>query len=1054
MGTAMRRSSTSWGLPTLPNRSGSATPPLTEPDSASIAGSTSPKFEREASTASLTQVDTTPPPSQMAPSTIPESPAREAAALASEAASPNQSTSPLSGGVFTAEHPSDPSPRAPEGSRKATEEPKPEPAFAVPSVVVNSPGPAAENTLSPVFTDEPEEIGPPGERAQASAPPASTQAPSAAPKPTPAPSTTPPPALAREPTPPVPAASPPPAAARPREPTPPVPTATPPLAATPPREPTPPVSTASPPPAAAPLRKPTPPASTATPPPAAAPPRKPTPPASTATPPPAAVPPREPTPPVPVATSPPAGKAADATSAAPRQLASSSAPAPTAPSAPSRAQASTPPAPPSEISRVPPSAPRTPPAQAPGPATTTGYFDLSVPRTSSPLDEHVDEGANVWADHISPSASPPLPPASAPPPAPAPAPAPVTEFDPLANHPATSKVAKTTSRPRGSSVSSAQVMAQRQPSRKPSSTFQPREREIIGTTYTWSSPNSEFNQSKASLAIHSEDPFADSGPRAPGYHLYPPQQPADLASPIVHDHFDPRSPRDETMIAPAEPVAVPLPALHEVMLSHSVRQVSSGYTSSDGASTGYIPSRDIPIETNERLPLIIRQGRPSTPPIVTTFSQPSPETESYHPHAFGVSHPTPQRAQPARLDGNGSAHTYSYGSVSRPYAGRGWIEQALPHGAKYFVNPRVQATTDIDLRNLAKLEAVMSVVEMAGSAPEGCEMWVREGPAVKRGWRRQKVTGGPVISWIDHRIRRVSSDIPSVDGIIFSGEDDRLDDEYRYWSFVETHPAHISLPPSARQEALDALHWSYTDPLLAHPQPIPPPFTQEECHKLLGHLNDPNLRSTTTHTRMIARILLRVAHWRQMHFRPHKPLPHDVPVMRRPIRRVPVGRMIVDIITGILCLGIPFFLVDRSTYGGHIDLEGNVVSNSGGPLFLAGACACLVAAVILSASVTLMTLPGLSGIARISGLVAIMCSVLSMITSFISIIRQKTELAHGTPTSGSEGFVLLSRRSVLLSLPLVFLAYSVAGFITGVVIYSFNGVVVNGIAKGSLSQIH
>ncbi|KAG2361632.1 hypothetical protein BDR07DRAFT_35291 [Suillus spraguei] len=595
-------------------------------------------------------------------------------------------------------------------------------------------------------------------------------------------------------------------------------------------------------------------------------------------------------------------------------------------------------------------------------------------------------------------------------------------------------------------------MAQRQPSRKPSSTLQPREREIVGTTYTWNNPSGE---SKASFAMPLEDPFADQGTRPPSHHIYPPQQSAELASPVVHDAFDPRSPRDENMIAPAEPVAVPLPALHEVMLTNSVRRVSSGYTSSDGASTGYFRNRDTPIETNERRPLISRPGRPSTPPIVTTFSQPSPSPQSYHAHNFGMSHPTPQRPQPARLEGNGngSAHTYSYGSVSRPYASRGWIEQALPHGAKYFVNPRIQATTDVDLRNLSKLEAVMSVMETAGSAPEGCEIWAREGPVVKRGWRRHKMVGGPVISWVDHRIRRVSSEIPTVDGIIFSGEDDRLDDEYRYWSFVETHPAHISLPPSARQEALDALHWSYTDPLLAHPQPIPPPFTQDECHKLLGHLNDPNLRSTTTHTRMIARILLRVAHWRQSNFRPHKPLPRDVPIMQRPKRHVPVGRMIVDIMTGILCLGIPFFLVDRSSYGGHIDIEGNIVSNSSGPLFLAGACACL-AAVILSASVTLMTLPGLSGIARASGLVAIMCSVLSMITSFISIMRHKTEMAHGTPTSGSEGFVLLTRRSVFLSLPLVFLAYSVAGFITGVVIYSFNGVVVNGTTNGALLRVH
>ncbi|OJA16203.1 hypothetical protein AZE42_00066 [Rhizopogon vesiculosus] len=173
--------------------------------------------------------------------------------------------------------------------------------------------------------------------------------------------------------------------------------------------------------------------------------------------------------------------------------------------------------------------------------------------------------------------------------------------------------------------------------------------------------------------------------------------------------------------------------------------------------------------------------------------------------------------------------------------------------------------------------------------------------------------------------------------------------------------------------------------------------------------------------------------------------------------------MFFDIIVGILCLGIPFFPVDRSTYGGHLDLESGMASHTGGSMFLVGACA----AVILSASVTLMliTLPGMNGIARTAGLIAIMCSVLSMITSFISIIPYKAELAHGTPTSGSEGFVLFSvhlsllalrwayvytsqRRSVLQSLPLVFLAYSVADFITGVVIYSFNGAMHNATASG------
>ncbi|KIK32113.1 hypothetical protein CY34DRAFT_19279 [Suillus luteus UH-Slu-Lm8-n1] len=171
-------------------------------------------------------------------------------------------------------------------------------------------------------------------------------------------------------------------------------------------------------------------------------------PSSASIPPPAVGPPREPTPPA--TTRPPAKKAAYAPSTAPFSRTTNS------------------------------------PAQTRGPATTTGCFDLSVPRTSSPLDEHVDAGSNVWADHVSTS----------PPPAPASAPAP--EFDPLASRPAASKAAKTNSHPRGASISSAHVMARRQPSRKPSSTFQPREREIVGTTYTWSNP--AVNSTKARRA--------------------------------------------------------------------------------------------------------------------------------------------------------------------------------------------------------------------------------------------------------------------------------------------------------------------------------------------------------------------------------------------------------------------------------------------------------------------------------------------------------------------------------------------------------------------------
>jgi len=51
------------------------------------------------------------------------------------------------------------------------------------------------------------------------------------------------------------------------------------------------------------------------------------------------------------------------------------------------------------------------------------------------------------------------------------------------------------------------------------------------------------------------------------------------------------------------------------------------------------------------------------------------------------------------------------------------------------------------------------------------------------------------------------------------------------------HPPHVVLTRPSTQEAADALHWSYTDRLLVHPQPIQPPFSQEECQELIRLLN-------------------------------------------------------------------------------------------------------------------------------------------------------------------------------------------------------------------------
>jgi len=77
--------------------------------------------------------------------------------------------------------------------------------------------------------------------------------------------------------------------------------------------------------------------------------------------------------------------------------------------------------------------------------------------------------------------------------------------------------------------------------------------------------------------------------------------------------------------------------------------------------------------------------------------------------------------------------------------------------------------------------------------------------------------------------------------------------------------------------------------------------------------------------------------------------------------------------------------------------------------------------------------------ARIGGLVAILCSV----TAGEGFVLLPVSVITLSPVTDTDTDGVFQRRSIMLSLPLVFLAYSVAGFIMGVVIYSFRSATIN-----------
>jgi len=172
VGGAIKRSSTAFSIPGLPNRGNSVTPPPPQDsDTASITGSVSGKLDREDSTSSLTKIDTTPPQAPVtvssAPSPIPESPAREAAALAAEPhPAAAKAPSPLVNEVLKADAASEQGsipPRSVSGTPPASESVS----------ATTTPPPQAFVDIAPVLTAEPEEFP--------AQPPAAPSAPSSRP---------------------------------------------------------------------------------------------------------------------------------------------------------------------------------------------------------------------------------------------------------------------------------------------------------------------------------------------------------------------------------------------------------------------------------------------------------------------------------------------------------------------------------------------------------------------------------------------------------------------------------------------------------------------------------------------------------------------------------------------------------------------------------------------------------------------------------------------------------------------------------------------------------
>ncbi|KIJ57276.1 hypothetical protein M422DRAFT_40759 [Sphaerobolus stellatus SS14] len=410
----------------------------------------------------------------------------------------------------------------------------------------------------------------------------------------------------------------------------------------------------------------------------------------------------------------------------------------------------------------------------------------------------------------------------------------------------------------------------------------------------------------------------------------------------------------------------------------------------------------------------------------------------------------------------------------RTFSSLGWTEHVLPSSAYYYSHAETRTVTDIDLRNERKLTAVTNYLKEKRSprpsrrssnlhmkdeevirsirtfevelpVEEGVDLWLRDVNATSsKGKNEPDWDFKPMKNWVLHASRAVTFNPPSAKDPAPEElpDEDRLDMESRYWQYMSTHPAHVTLPQAAYDEALEVLTWSYTDRVLklSEPLPMPLPFTRKECEDILMLLRNIAVSSTPTtsqvvRTRLIAQVLLRYTEWRQKYLpKPNTNFEQSEKRTENTKKALPFRRTIMRFIKIIVLLGIPYlfergFQQQRTS----IDEEQVELNSSRAETQPLGHNDALIAGLLLTADVMMLALPDLNITTRILAVISALCAVSSLATHFFVFSRRY----RGKYLQGNDGAL----QAIYRSLPVVFLVYAVCGFLVGVLAYAIGGTV-------------
>ncbi|KAI0722839.1 hypothetical protein C8Q76DRAFT_375824 [Earliella scabrosa] len=375
----------------------------------------------------------------------------------------------------------------------------------------------------------------------------------------------------------------------------------------------------------------------------------------------------------------------------------------------------------------------------------------------------------------------------------------------------------------------------------------------------------------------------------------------------------------------------------------------------------------------------------------------------------------------------------------------GWRLYTHPRGNIYFYHPVHKVVVDDDIRIPANLEKADSFclhhsqlgftgdteAHMSYGVDASISLFVNHKQCIA-GYDRSKVTG--------HATRELS-----VDAFLRAR---RL-----YWNYLSSHPSHHSIPAQGNREAIDALYSYYHDHLIDGSRSIAP-FSKTECEQLLEmlHREGENASGVLPAVASLVGWVLRDVYSFRTGQRYGQVTWSELRAYRKTLYK-PLEFTSEESFTTKLFLMLiingPFFGIPQ-TYLAHIKKASHFRGHLAGlrqsweaytrQLVREYSDFILIATVLLSATVGILTIDDVEDVARVAAMLAVLAS-LGSITVGVFFVWRHQRNTH-MPSSftylhnARNNAFGLSGHAILLSLPPVLLVWSLIAFTVSALAYA------------------